>query len=95
MFIVTVNSGILSVAFANNSFVWISVTSKRKFCFSPPLNPGKHCTSKESVVWFTTEQLVGGSGGPKKVSHYDIINKYFNCNNEVVWINNLDNKTIL
>ena len=73
--IVTVNSGILSVAFANNSFVWISVTSKRKFCCSPPLNPGKHCTSKESVVWFTTEQLVGGSGGPKRVSDYENIDK--------------------
>ena len=60
----TVNSGILSVALASSNLVWISVTSNKNSCCSPPLKPGKHCTSNESVVWFTTEQLVGGSGGP-------------------------------
>ena len=65
IWIFTVNSGILSVALANNILVCISVTSRRKLCCSPPLKPGKHCTSRESVVWFSTEQFVGGSGGPK------------------------------
>lgn len=60
----TRNSGILSEAFASRSPVCRSATSRRKCCSTPPSKPARHWTSRESVVWLTTEQFVGASGGP-------------------------------
>ena len=79
--ILTVNSGCLSVALARTALEWRSATSRTKSWSIPPLNPGRHSTSRESVVWFMTEQLVGASGGPamlKGLSFFKISrSKYF------------------
>jgi len=71
----TLNSGSLSVAFVNNIPVCKSKTSRINLCCSPPSKPDRHWTSKESVVWLTTEQFVGASGGPR-IKKYKML--YFN-----------------
>ena len=70
---ITSNSGCESVKLARSMPDWRSVTSRPKNCLRPPSNEGRHSTTSESVVWFTTEQLVGASGGPKKINFLELL----------------------